>query len=182
MKKWVIISFILVSLVAISFANNIYGSPADYIKWHHDLYSNLPSMSQSRAKLLEDSIYKASLVWGIDSEIIISVIQVETGFRNIVGSHGELGYMQVKFETAKMLYNKYRKTFNENGFYLSKPNDLVSNPALDIFTGTAYLFYLYSLKGSMALAIKFYNASDGKNIYLERVFDVMYEIMRKVKI
>jgi soluble lytic murein transglycosylase len=181
MKNLVIV-FILFSLFAVAFANNVYGSPADYIKWHHDLYSKLPQMSQSRAKLLENSIYKASLVWGIDAEIIISVIQVETGFRNIIGSHGELGYMQVKFDTAEMLYKKYNKTFVENGFYLSKPKDLISNPGLDIFTGTAYLFYLYSLKGSMALAIKYYNASDGKNVYLERVFDVMYEIMRKVKI
>ncbi len=182
MRKFVVFTILILILVSLSFANNVYGSPADYIKWHHDLYSKLPSMSNQRAKLLENSIYKASLVWGIDAEIIISVIQVETGFRNIVGNHGELGYMQVKFETAQMLYNKYRKTFTENGFYLSKPHDLIANPALDIFTGTAYLFYLYSLKGSMALAIKFYNASDGRNVYLERVFDVMYEIMRKVKI
>ncbi len=181
MKRSILI-FVIFLLITIAFANSVYGSPADYIKWHHDLYSKLPPMTSQRAKLLENSIYKASLVWGIDAEVIISVIQVETGFRNITGSHGELGYMQVKFSTAKMLYEKYQKTFEENGFYLSKSSDLISNPALNIFTGTAYLFYLYSLKGSMALAIKFYNASDGKNVYLERVFDVMYEIMRKVKI
>ena len=52
MKRYIIFGSLILLILTVGFANNVYGSPADYIKWHHDLYSKLPPMSQERAKLL----------------------------------------------------------------------------------------------------------------------------------
>lgn len=85
--------------------------------------------------LVFSTIMKESRKFLFDPIMLISVIEVESGFRvKKRGSHGEIGLMQLKPSTAAWIAKK-------NGLPWNGPKTL-EDPVANIQIGTAFLFLL----------------------------------------
>ncbi len=120
---------------------------------------------------LKEAIDEAALATGLDPLLIIAVISVESGFRNVLGLAGELGMMQIKPETAEFVARVYSLPRPREGW-----RELLWNYELNILYGSHYLKYLLDKFGDLRKAVEYYNGGSKKEIYAERIFKVYDEI------
>ncbi|POZ88847.1 MULTISPECIES: transglycosylase SLT domain-containing protein [Petrotoga] len=135
-------------------------------------------MSQDRLHLLVSSIMEASKFFEISPLMIAAIIDTETNFKNIIGSYGEVGYMQLRPSTAQFVVNKYSELFESLNYTETSldwiEDRLLVDPRYNILVGTAYLKYLMETHGDPYKAIGWYNG--GGNIYYAN--KVVYKINR----
>lgn len=129
-------------------------------------------LKPDRKVLLAESVLTASKEFGISPLLIVSIIDIETSFRNVIGSYGEVGYMQIRPETAKYIVEMYIDKFEKYGYDkldLKWIKDrLLYDPKYNVLVGTAYLYYLKELHGDITHAIGWYNGG-GNSYYLDKV-------------
>jgi soluble lytic murein transglycosylase-like protein len=91
---------------------------------------------------------------GVEPELILAVIHIESGYFNFARSHvGALGLMQLMPATGRMLAR-------ESGVAWSGPEDLF-DPALNVALGTRYLAELRDRYGDWDHALAAYNWGPG---------------------
>ena len=97
----------------------------------------------------------ASVAYGVDSNLIKAVVVTESGFNlQAVSPKGAIGLMQVMPATARQY-----GVMAEPGSTVARK---LTNPELNIHTGTKYLSYLLRLYGGQVdLALAAYNAGEG---------------------
>ncbi|WP_101511025.1 lytic transglycosylase domain-containing protein [Thermotoga sp. KOL6] len=125
---------------------------------------------------LEDlwqTINRAARETNFDPILIISVIDVESDFRNVIGLYGELGMMQIKKETAEMVANIYGLEPPESGW-----TELIWNYRLNIKYGSHYLKYLYEKFNSLRLALEYYNGGNSRKTYAKKILET-YQMFKK---
>ncbi|KLO24580.1 MULTISPECIES: transglycosylase SLT domain-containing protein [unclassified Marinitoga] len=129
-------------------------------------------LKSERKILLADGILMASKEFNISPILIASIIDIETSFRNVIGKYGEIGYMQIRPETAKYIIEMYKETFEKYKYYNLDlkwiKQRLLYDPKYNILVGTAYLDYLKELHGDITHAISWYNGG-GNSYYLDKV-------------
>jgi len=135
-------------------------------------------MSQDRLQLLVSSIMEASKLFEISPLLIAAIIDTETNFKNIIGTFGEVGYMQLRPSTAQFVVNRYSQLF-ESLNYTETSLDwieerLLVDPRYNILVGTAYLKYLIETHGDIYKALGWYNGG-GNDYYANKV---VYKINR----
>ncbi|QTA38747.1 transglycosylase SLT domain-containing protein [Thermosipho ferrireducens] len=123
---------------------------------------------------IEEAVLEASKNTGLDPLLIISVIVVESEFRNVIGLYGELGMMQIKPQTAAFVAKKYGIKEPEEGWIR-----IMWDFKLNIKIGTYYLKYLYEKYGSITKAVENYNGGIYKEIYAKRILE-KYSSMLKL--
>ncbi len=119
---------------------------------------------------LKKAIDTASAKTGLDPLLIISVITVESEFRNVIGSSGELGLMQVKPETGEFISTK---------FDLPVPKDwkaLLWDYNLNILYGSCYLKYLLDRYRDLRKALEAYNGGSYRKEYAEKILTLYEEL------
>jgi soluble lytic murein transglycosylase-like protein len=106
-----------------------------------------PAITHSSASSYDDIVQQASLLYGVDAELIHSVIKAESGYRSsVVSSAGAKGLMQLMDGTAKQL--GVTDSFD---------------PTQNVFGGTRYLASLLQrYNGNEAVALAAYNAGPGR--------------------
>ncbi|MBL5980757.1 lytic transglycosylase [Petrotoga sp. 8T1HF07.NaAc.6.1] len=108
-------------------------------------------MPQDRLQLLVSSIMEASKIFEISPLMIAAIIDTETNFKNIIGSYGEVGYMQLRPSTAQFVVNKYYDLFASLNYTETSldwiEERLLLDPRYNILVGTAYLKYLMETHG-----------------------------------
>lgn len=117
---------------------------------------------------LWNAIWEISTHYEIDPLFITAVIALESNFRNVKGSGGTLGMMQILPSTAKIIAQLTK---------LEQPkdwNELLTNHRLNITYGTAYLSYLFKQTGSLSKALERYNNGPKKETYALSVMS-LYE-------
>jgi len=123
-------------------------------------------------KDLKETIFDVSEEVGIDPLLLIAVIEVESDFRNIVGTSGEMGMMQIKKGTAKMVAEKFDLKEPEEGW-----EELIWNYKENIRFGAYYLKYLLDkFNGNLRRALETYNGGKWKEEYAEKVLKVYEEV------
>ncbi|MBM7560184.1 transglycosylase SLT domain-containing protein [Marinitoga litoralis] len=129
-------------------------------------------LKPDRRVVLAESILIASKEFQISPILIAAIIDTETNFRNVLGKYGEVGYMQIRPETAKYIVEMYIdifKKYNYNNLDLDWIKQrLLYDPKYNILVGTAYLNYLKELHGDITHAIGWYNGG-GNTYYLDKV-------------
>ncbi|WP_241244258.1 transglycosylase SLT domain-containing protein [Marinitoga sp. 38H-ov] len=129
-------------------------------------------LKPDRRVLLAESILIASKEFQISPILIAAIIDTETNFRNVIGKYGEIGYMQIRPETAKYIIEMYIDIFKKYDYYKLDLNwikdRLLYDPKYNILVGTAYLNYLRELHGDITHAIGWYNGG-GNSYYLDKV-------------
>ncbi|WP_133735103.1 lytic transglycosylase domain-containing protein [Halospina denitrificans] len=120
--------------------------------------------NRRRMKILK-LVHQEATRQGLSPEIVLAVIQVESGFdRFAISSVGAQGLMQV------MPFWK-----NEIG----RPEDNLTEVDTNLRYGTTILsYYLEKENGDLARALARYNGSTGKTWYPERVFNAFEEYFR----
>jgi len=111
--------------------------------------------------------------WANRTLLVMALIEIESGYRNVRGQHGELGWYQVKPGTwvyytnklAEMFYpDKGPRVFTENGSELMES----SFPDATIWVG--YLIrHLIETEGSIFQALERYNNGSEKSAYARKV-------------
>ena len=97
-------------------------------------------------------IESASKLYGVDSALIASVINAESGYKaNAVSSKGAVGLMQVMPATAEWVAKKMKIELYD-----------LKDPKTNILIGTYYLKYLLDKFGDTKTALMAYNAGEGK--------------------
>ncbi|KHC90302.1 lytic transglycosylase [Thermotoga sp. Mc24] len=135
---------------------------------------------KSDEEFLEDlwkTINNVAKETNFDPLLIISVIDVESDFRNVVGLYGELGMMQIKKETAEMVANLYGLEIPESGW-----TELVWNYRLNIKYGTHYLKYLFDKFNNLRLALEYYNGGNSRKSYARRILETYEEFKKELGI
>ena len=100
-----------------------------------------------------EEIRQVSQQCGVDSALLASVANVESGFRSdAVSSKGAVGIMQIMPSTAKWVAQKYKKDFSE---------EKLKDEEFNIMLGGYYLSYLIDYFGDTKLGICAYNAGQG---------------------
>ena len=100
-----------------------------------------------------ESIYNYSMQYNIKPELIASVINAESSFKeNSVSKKGAVGLMQLMPSTAQWLAEKLDMDFN---------NELLANPDYNINLGTYYLEYLFNKFEDTKVVLCAYNAGEG---------------------
>lgn len=95
----------------------------------------LPKKFKSQAKLIADTIIDQANAHELDPVFVMAVIQTESGFRpHAKGSHGEIGLMQLKPDTAEWIAKS-------NHLKWTGPATL-KNPVDNIIIGVAYISQL----------------------------------------
>ncbi len=94
-------------------------------------------MPQDRLQLLVSSIMEASKIFEISPLMIAAIIDTETNFKNIIGSYGEVGYMQLRPSTAQFVVNKYYDLFASLNYTETSLDWIEERLLLDL--GTTYL-------------------------------------------
>ena len=147
---------------------------ADSFKDRFDAEVWLVDMSGRTDRWLENNrrrmeilklVHQEATRQGLSPEIVLAVIQVESGFdRFAISSVGAQGLMQV------MPFWK-----NEIG----RPEDNLTKVDTNLRYGTTILsYYLEKEDGDLARALARYNGSTGKTWYPERVFNVFERYFR----
>ena len=111
----------------------------------------LPARWKAQAPELAAAVVRESLSQDLDARLILAVIAHESKFNpDAVGSHGEIGLMQILPMTGKWIAKK-------NGIAWSGRSTLV-NPKTAIRIGTAYLVMLKQKYGTRTdLVLSAYN-------------------------
>jgi len=123
-------------------------------------------------KDLKETIFDVSEEVDIDPLLLVAIIEVESDFRNIVGLAGEMGMMQIKKETAKMVAEKFGLKEPEEGW-----EELIWNYRENIRFGAYYLKYLLDkFDGNLRKALEAYNGGKWRKEYAERVLKVYKEV------
>lgn len=119
----------------------------------------LPENFKSQGALVAHAILQESRRFKLDPILTMAVIAHESKFRpEILGSHGEIGLMQIKPDTAKWIAKKYSIATRDVA------RDL-KDPVFNVRVGTAYISMLrqkFSAHGSYYLAA--YNMGSRKLI------------------
>jgi soluble lytic murein transglycosylase len=104
-------------------------------KLHHVIKENLDDKDMESSLLISRAIIQESQKYKLDPFFLIAVIQTESKFDpRVIGSHGEIGLMQVKPDTAEWIVEKYN---------LEVPKEFdLKDPAVNIRIGAAYMSYL----------------------------------------
>lgn len=98
-------------------------------------------------------IEKYSQEYGVEKELVASVIKAESGFNPEAHSHADAkGLMQITDETGEWIANKLEEEFEEEKLY---------DPETNIRYGVYYLDYLINYYKSVDYAIMAYNAGLG---------------------
>ena len=102
---------------------------------HHLVKDNLDEKNLDLSLDISSSIIQESQKYNLDPLFVMAVIQTESKFNpEIIGSHGEIGLMQIKPDTAAWIVEKYK---------LDITNEInLKDPKVNIQIGTAYLSYL----------------------------------------
>ena len=101
----------------------------------------------------KNEIIEISNEYGVDSALIASIANVESGFReNAKSNKGAVGVMQLRPSTAKWMADKNKIDYDENRLGEGEYN---------IRIGALYLSYLLKQFGDKTLAICAYNAGPG---------------------
>lgn len=104
-------------------------------KLHHLIKENLDDQDMESSLLISRAIIQESQKYKLDPFFLMAVIQTESQFDpRVLGSHGEIGLMQIKPDTAEWIVEKY-------SLEVPKEFDL-KDPAINIRIGAAYLSYL----------------------------------------
>jgi soluble lytic murein transglycosylase len=103
-----------------------------------------------------DAVIEETKFGGIEPELILSLIKVESGFREkVVSRKGAVGLMQVMPETAAWIVKK-EKIFKDNKFDLYNYKD-------NIKIGTTYFKYLdKKYNGDLIKTLAAYNAGTNR--------------------
>ncbi|AEX85110.1 lytic transglycosylase [Marinitoga sp. 1135] len=129
-------------------------------------------LKPERKVALAEGILLASKEFNISPILIASIIDIETSFRNVIGKYGEIGYMQIRAETAKYIIEMYYDRFEKYGYKSTDlkwiKDRLLFDPKYNILVGTAYLSYLQEIHGDITHAVGWYNGG-GNSYYLEKV-------------
>jgi len=114
------------------------------------LMNSSPTFHAVHGKMVD-----ASVAYGVDSNLIKAVVVTESGFNlQAVSPKGAIGLMQVMPATARQY-----GVMAEPGSTVARK---LTNPELNIHTGTKYLSYLLRLYGGQVdLALAAYNAGEG---------------------
>ncbi len=100
-----------------------------------------------------DEIIKYSELNNVDSALVASVINTESGFnRNSKSSKGALGLMQLMPSTAQWIASKLNLEYKEKDLF---------NVEYNINLGSYYLNYLINYFGDEKLGLCAYNAGQG---------------------
>ncbi|MCS7175153.1 transglycosylase SLT domain-containing protein [Pseudothermotoga sp.] len=119
------------------------------------------------------TILEVSEKFDVDHVLIISLISVESEFRNVVGLHGELGLMQIKPETARFVCRIFGLKEPEDGWAR-----LLWDHKLNVEMGTLYLKYqLERFSGNILKALEAYNGGNSRSSYAVKVLDRYKELM-----
>ncbi len=119
---------------------------------------------------LKKAIDTASARTGLDPLLIISVITVESEFRNVIGSAGELGLMQIKPDTAEFISKKFDLPVPSNW------RALLWNYNLNILYGACYLKYLLDKYKNLRKALEAYNGGSYRKEYAEKIITLYEEL------
>ncbi len=104
-------------------------------------------------ELYSSSVRKYSFMYGVDANLVLAVIKVESSFNeNAVSSKGAVGLMQVLPSTALFVAGKIGVEFSEESLFDSDTN---------IRFGTYYLSYLFEKFAALETALAAYNAGEG---------------------
>jgi soluble lytic murein transglycosylase-like protein len=122
--------------------------------------AGLPLHYHSGRRLYRDLVKQAAEQAGIPVEIVDAVIRTESGYNpNVTGAVGEIGLMQVRPSTARML--GFSGTENE-----------LREPHTNIRYGVAYLAGAWRLaKGDICTAVMKYRAGHGETRFSVRSID-----------
>lgn len=102
----------------------------------------------------KDKIVEYGNLYQVDSAIIASVANVESGFNEEAKSNkGALGIMQLMPSTAQWLAGKMNEKYSE---------EMLLEGEYSIKLGSFYLSYLFNQFGDMQTALCAYNAGQGK--------------------
>jgi soluble lytic murein transglycosylase len=103
----------------------------------------LPMDQQKDAAIIARTVIEESRRYGLDPFFVLAQIQTESGFDStMVGTHGEVGLMQLRPTTAQWILEKQKKTIQLR----------LTNPQQNIQIGTAYLALLRKQFSKNALA------------------------------
>ncbi len=145
---------------------------SDYINSQYSISTgkNLPT---DRLNDLIEAIFLSSEIFEISPVLITAIIDTETTFRNLIGSLGEVGYMQIRPSTAVYIVNIFETTFYSLGYgKLSEDKvyvKLFNDAKFNILVGSAYLKHLLNNHNyNLFSAIGWYNGG-GNELYAKRV-------------
>ncbi len=123
---------------------------------------------------LHKTILEISKKYDLDPLLLISLIMVESEFRFVVGSAGELGLVQIKPETAAFLAQKFGLKEPSYGW-----ESLLWDYNLNIEYGALYLKYLLDrTNGNLFKALELYNGGSAKSEYANKIMKVYQEMMK----
>jgi soluble lytic murein transglycosylase len=104
-------------------------------------------------QLYSGSVYKYSFMYGVDANLVLAVIKVESDFdENAISSKGAVGLMQLLPSTALFVSDKLGVEFSEEDLFDSDIN---------IRFGTYYLSYLFDKFATLETVLAAYNAGEG---------------------
>ncbi|AEH50674.1 transglycosylase SLT domain-containing protein [Pseudothermotoga thermarum] len=122
---------------------------------------------------LYTAILNVSEKHGLDPLLIVSLILVESEFRFVVGSSGELGLVQIKPETAAFVARIYGLQEPSEGW-----RSLLWDYNLNIEYGALYLKYLLNrTNGNLFKALELYNGGSRKSEYANKIIKAYEEMM-----
>ncbi|MBI2712405.1 MAG: lytic transglycosylase domain-containing protein [Bdellovibrio sp.] len=110
------------------------------------------------AKALTHTITDVSTQYGMDPLFLLAVIENESSFdTTVVGSHGEIGLMQITPDTAQWVSDRFNIPY--------KGKQSLKNPMVNVKLGAAYLAYLREkFENQSHLYLAAYNMGSG-NVY-----------------
>jgi soluble lytic murein transglycosylase len=109
------------------------GMVSDFI--HVSTLRELHGHWKPYSKLVAQTIMEQAHLYGFDPVFLMAVIENESSFNpSIVGSHGEIGLMQITPVTAEWISEKYGVTY--------KGKASLYDPIINIKIGSAYLSFL----------------------------------------
>ena len=101
----------------------------------------------------KDIVEKYSKEFGVKSEMVFAVINVESHFnKDVVSAKGAVGLMQLMPSTAEWIASKLNENYQNGNLFV---------PEYNIKYGTYYLKYLISKFNNEENAILAYNAGEG---------------------
>lgn len=115
-----------------------------------------------------DEIYASSEEFGVDKELIASIINAESHFNeNALSNKGAVGLMQIMPSTAEWIINNNLSKFEDyqdfkNLYNTQSGQCELFNPSINIRLGTFYISYLIKKFNNVDTALCAYNAGEGK--------------------
>ncbi len=121
-----------------------------------DIYKSLPKKYRNSAVDLTSTILQGAERYEIDPVFVIAMIKTESSFNpKARGSHGEIGLMQLKPDTAEWIANKFHIRWNGRR--------TLENPVSNVRIGMAYINYLRDrFDGHANKYLSAYNMGQGK--------------------